>query len=380
MIIENVKTNIVPSLTWNWLKSNNDVISISQEFSDFCENDGEYEQNVSCFSINNLDDDSCAFPSDYPQELSGVFNRANPKPADSRCENYEIKEIKTDVIKSVHPVEKLINETVKNQKVIKINGVAEKPFVVNFNFEKCGACKYKIHALAGACATVIFVYKGKCDSLIKTELYIEENADIRFVKVQLLEEDCLNIDDTAVFQKDNSKVHFIQIELGGKHINSGLHVRLEGNYSKFFSNVAYLCKNEQILDMNHIVDQYGKKSECKMSVQGSLDNASVKIYRGTIDLKKGCCGAKGNEMEETILLSPKSVNKSLPVILCDEEDVEGEHGATIGKLSGEMLFYMQTRGISEGTAKTLLSRAKIQAAADLIPDENVKNEINCFLQ
>ena len=70
----------------------------------------------------------------------------------------------------------------------------------------------------------------------------------------------------------------------------------------------------------------------------------------------------------------------MPVILCDEEDVEGEHGATIGKLSGEMLFYMQTRGISEGTAKTLLSRAKIQAAADLIPDENVKNEINCFLQ
>ena len=163
-------------------------------------------------------------------------------------------------------------------------------------------------------------------------------------------------------------------------MNSGLHVNLNGYQSSFDSKVAYLCQNDQILDMNHIVYHYGKKSECNMQVDGTLKDNAQKAYRGTIDLKKGCCGAKGHEMEETLLLSPKTVNKSLPVILCDEEDVEGEHGATIGRLSSDILFYMQSRGISEKEAEVLMSRAKIQAAVDLIPDEQVKEQIGTFLE
>ena len=84
-------------------------------------------------------------------------------------------------------------------------------------------------------------------------------------------------------------------------------------------------------------------------------------------------------MEETLLLSPKAVNKSLPVILCDEEDVEGEHGATIGRLSADMLFYMQTRSISQKMAEELLSKAKVQAAVDLIESQSVKDEILDFI-
>ena len=116
-----------------------------------------------------------------------------------------------------------------------------------------------------------------------------------------------------------------------------------------------------------------------MSVNGSLKDNAVKVYRGTIDLKKGCSGAKGNEMEESLVLSPATVNKSLPVILCDEDDVEGEHGSTIGRLSSDILFYMQTRGISEEQAQKIMSRAKIQAAADTIPDEEIKTKISQWL-
>ena len=86
-----------------------------------------------------------------------------------------------------------------------------------------------------------------------------------------------------------------------------------------------------------------------------------------------------DEMEEVLLLSPKAVNKSIPVILCDEEDVEGEHGSSIGRLSKEMLFYMESRGISEAEAEKIMSRAKIQAAASLLPDEDIKEKINAFL-
>lgn len=388
MMIENVKTNIVPSLTWNWLKSNNDVVSISQDTSAFYENNGKIAENVNGISVENID--FYDFADDFPKNLSGVFNKSNPKPVDLgyNKENSSLENIKKNNDKNfadkknneeLHPIESVILKTAKNPKTIVIDGQNQKPFIINFNFDLPSVNKYSIFAKKDSLGTVVFVYKGESDSLIKTDVYIEENANLKIIKVQLLGKDCLNIDDTAIFQKENSKVHFVQIELGGKHVNSGLHVVLQGNNARFVSDTAYFTKGEQLLDMNHIVDHYGKKSESKMFVYGSLKDNSKKTYRGTIDLKKGCCGAKGNETEEVLLLSPKVVNKSLPVILCDEEDVEGEHGSTIGKLSKQMLFYMQTRGITEDVAEILFSRARIQAAADLILNENVKNEIFTFL-
>ena len=80
-------------------------------------------------------------------------------------------------------------------------------------------------------------------------------------------------------------------------------------------------------------------------------------------MRKGCSASKGNEIETTLLLSPKAIVKAAPIILCGEEDISAEHGSTIGKLSNEMLFYMNSRGIDQKTAEDLLTRAKITAAA-----------------
>ena len=387
MIVENVKTNVVPSLTWNWLKLNNDLLSIEGQICDFYENNGNIVELPDGFSVKNLCD--VAFPQERFENLSGVFNRANPKPFDSGF-IANSKDVKVDVLKKAdsHPLEKIIRQNSNNQKVIMIEGETQNPLVINFDFsgsfegkKNCKAVNsYKIIAKKDSRATVCFVFKGNSDcALVKNDIYIEENAELKIVKVQLMENKSLLLDDTAIFQEKSSRADFVQIELGAAHVDSGLHVVLKGDYSKFVSNTAYLCRDDQYLDMNHIVDQYGKKSECKMFVNGSVKDSAKKTYRGTIDLKKGCCGAKGNEMEETLLLSPKAVNKSLPVILCDEEDVEGEHGATIGRLSADMLFYMQTRSISQKMAEELLSKAKVQAAVDLIESQSVKDEILDFI-
>ena len=96
-------------------------------------------------------------------------------------------------------------------------------------------------------------------------------------------------------------------------------------------------------------------------------------------MRKGCSGSTGNEMETTLLLSPTAVVKAAPIILCGEDDIAAEHGSTVGKLSPEMLFYMNTRGINQQTAEALLTRAKITATAANIPDEKIQEEINSWL-
>ena len=173
--------------------------------------------------------------------------------------------------------------------------------------------------------------------------------------------------------------HLTQIELGGSHLDAGFHATLQGYQSAFYSDTAYICQGTQYLDMNQVVVHKGKKTVCDMKTHGTAKDEATKTYRGTIDMVKGCAGSNGNEIETTLLLSPKALVKAAPIILCGEEDIAAEHGSTIGKLSDEMLFYMNSRGIDQKTAEELLTRAKITAAANSIEDEEIQKEIEDFL-
>ena len=68
-------------------------------------------------------------------------------------------------------------------------------------------------------------------------------------------------------------------------------------------------------------------------------------------------------------------NQSVPVILCSEEDVVGNHGASIGRPDEGLLFYMETRGIDEETACEMLAQAKSDSVIGKIPDPLIREEV-----
>ena len=72
-------------------------------------------------------------------------------------------------------------------------------------------------------------------------------------------------------------------------------------------------------------------------------------------------------------------NKTIPVILCAEEDVEGNHGATIGKLAADLLFYLESRGMTEEAVYEMMARARIDAVAASIDDEETREQVGKYL-
>ena len=100
----------------------------------------------------------------------------------------------------------------------------------------------------------------------------------------------------------------------------------------------------------------------------------------TIDFKNGSSGSAADEQEDTLMLSPDVINRSMPVILCQEEDVDGRHGATIGQLGEDLLFYMQTRGIDEESAKRMMIRARLDSVARTIPDKELEQRVIFYIQ
>lgn len=214
---------------------------------------------------------------------------------------------------------------------------------------------------------------------LKTEIHAAPYSKVHLVKVQLLGENFIQIDETKTFADENAEIEVTHIVLGGKKTYISVGSELEGYKSEFKSDLGYFCKGEQELDLNYIANHHGKKTKCRMNVFGALKDKAKKTYRGTIDLKNGAEGADGDEQEETLLLSPEVINNSIPVILCTEEDVAGEHGATIGRISDEILFYMNSRGIGKEEAENILARSKVQRVANKIMDTEISEKTGRFM-
>lgn len=183
------------------------------------------------------------------------------------------------------------------------------------------------------------------------------------------------VEDSGFILDDDARVTVRHVVLGGSFTATGLAADLRGDRSRIDIDTSYLGAGADERDFNYIVRHRGKKTECNLDANGVLTGTSKKILRGTIDLMHGAKGAQGNE-RETVLLANKGVdNKTVPMILCDEDHVAGNHGATIGHVRPEQLFYMGCRGLSEKQAEELFISAKLEDAAITAPDEQMRDNV-----
>ncbi|MCQ2573162.1 MAG: SufD family Fe-S cluster assembly protein [Treponema sp.] len=361
--------NRTPAETWTWLKMNKALIKDDDILNEEIIFDkAEYEILSKPDSVKIIKNNE--FKTALPVPFSAVF----AKTSELGIQYKEVKEPEACAFDESN-AETLVLEASKKETV---------PVVINVNAKGKCVSEQIIHALPDSEVTVILVTESKENdgvTLIRTKCYAEENAKIHLCKVQLLPYGFYHIDSTENVCGENAKVEYTELQLGAASVITGAYTNLSEYKASYKSDTAYYRKGNQKIDMNYVCahSPKGKKSECSMAVAGTLVDEAQKTYRGTIDFKRGCAGAKGNETEETLLLSPKAVNRSVPMILCDEEDVEGEHGATIGRLNDDMLFYMESHGISEEEACALMARAKINAVSAKIPDESTRQKIEDFM-
>ena len=346
---KSVVINQIPSPTWSWLKMDNASLDVESELI-------TVEPKISHIQ-NCVRDDSLSI-----DNLSVKFTSGIGKEADNFFKD---------------------NKSIGL--IIPVNTKTEEPIVLAYDLssKKSTLTSQKIIAEKNSEATIIILSENSNDSevfqVLKTQIVAKEGAVLNLFKVQLLSDKSIQIDESSTYTFENANVNVKHIVLGGAKTFVGVGTELREYKSSFTSDMAYLCQNNQELDLNYIVNHYGKKTSCSMFVNGTLRDKAKKTYRGTIDFKLGCSGSEGEEQEETLLLSPEVVNNSIPVILCDEEDVAGEHGASIGRLSDEMLFYMQSRGIEKTEAENAIARSKIQRIVSLIKNEEVVSTIEKYM-
>lgn len=127
--------------------------------------------------------------------------------------------------------------------------------------------------------------------------------------------------------------------------------------------------------MNYVVTHRGIRSKSQITTRGALKGEANKIFRGTIDFKRGASKSKGAEDEYCMILSPKAKAKAMPLLLCDEDDVSGEHAAASGKIDENKLFYLMSRGLDYNDARRVIIEGAFNPIIDKVEDEATRNEI-----
>ena len=123
---------------------------------------------------------------------------------------------------------------------------------------------------------------------------------------------------------------------------------------------------------NDVSVQIGKDTLCEMHTAGVLTGSADKILRGTVDFRRGAKRGVGHESEDVLLFSPTARNRTAPLILCGEEEVEGQHAASVGRLDESKLYYLRSRGLSESQARRLMVDARFAPAIEKIPLEELR--------
>lgn len=183
------------------------------------------------------------------------------------------------------------------------------------------------------------------------------------------------VEDSGFVLDEGARVNVRHVVLGGGFTATGLAADLRGDRSRIDVDTSYLASGTQQRDFNYIIRHRGRKTVSNMDANGVLTGTSKKCLRGTIDLIHGAKGAEGNE-RETVLLASKGVdNKTVPNILCDEDDVAGNHGATIGHVRPDQLFYAACRGLSQEQTEALFLSAKLEDAALRAPNDAVRANV-----
>lgn len=257
-------------------------------------------------------------------------------------------------------------------------GNTAEPVKININNEGSFCRKIvNIEAAEGQTVTVIenMSVAASCNMEVKTQIKGHKDSVIRLIQVQKTEEDSLLFVDVQSDLEESARFETVQVFPGKGDIYLNNQVELTGDDSSYRSDIGYLGQKTQNIDINLVVNHWGKRTECQIQADGALKDSAKKTFRGTIDLKHGGTDAVGDEKETVLMLGEDVANITIPIILCAEECVQGNHGATIGELDDETLFYFESRGISKETAEKLMSRAAIERLARLTGDEETEKAI-----
>ncbi len=213
-----------------------------------------------------------------------------------------------------------------------------------------------------------------------TEIYVGENARLDLYKMQNLNDGTSLLNTTYIHQEKNSRSKVNVITLNGGKIRNELHVNLDGEAAEADLNGIYLMDKSQHVDnqvyMRHSVPHCFSNQLFK----GVLDDQATSVFRGYIYVARDAQKTNAFQRNNNILMTKDAQVDSMPFLEIYADDVKCSHGATVGQLDNDALFYLMQRGISKSDARLLLMYAFTSEVTSKIDIEPLRISIEDMIK
>ncbi len=248
--------------------------------------------------------------------------------------------------------------------VVPRNAVCEKPVHVLHLASQAGIAAYPrciILAQAGAQCTVVEEHQSLSDeayfSNAVTEVAVESGATLRHIKLQRESARAFHIATCAVSVAGNASYISQTISFGARLSRYDLNVALNGEGAFAQMDGLALISERQLADTHTLIDHAqpnGRSAQLHKTIVGGAAHA---VFNGKILVRPGAQLTDSSQQSRNLLLSDKATVDTKPQLEIFADDVKCAHGATVGQLDAEQLFYLRTRGLPEQAARNLLTYA-----------------------
>ena len=209
---------------------------------------------------------------------------------------------------------------------------------------------------------------------------LQKNSHLSLVLLQ-----DLPMTDTFLFtgkitEEQGAHCETFLLTIGAERSVLSCELDLAGDEAQGNITAIYLGDGDRSSNMNVRIDYSGAATKGDIRVKNMLRDKSRKILRDTLDFRRGAHGAVGREEEDTMVLSPGVRNLSVPLLLCAEDDVSGEHAASTGRPDEAKIFYLMCRGLTRTQAEELLVEGAFNECIEAVPSEAIRDRVRIAIR
>jgi len=212
-----------------------------------------------------------------------------------------------------------------------------------------------------------------------TEIVLDEGAILDHYKVQREGNGAFHVATIQVRMGRSSNFSSHNIAFGGKLARNDVNAYLDGEGSECTLNGLYVGGGEQLIDNHTRIDHASPHCASHELYKGILDGKSRGVFSGTIYVHQDAQKTDAKQTNQTLLLSDDAVIDTKPQLEIFADDVKCTHGATVGQLDAEAVFYLRTRGIGAEEARALLTFAFANDVVGRIKIDRLRSELEQLL-
>jgi Fe-S cluster assembly protein SufD len=235
-----------------------------------------------------------------------------------------------------------------------------------------------IHVKKGSSFKLIQQFTASGEHLFSLpiiEYLIEENAHISCDKLQMENASSFLLCEDYSIQKRNSTVLLNTFSISGAWVRNNSSFLIEGENCETNLNGAYLLKDLQHLDNHTIVDHIAPHCNSNELYKGILSGKATGVFNGKVFVRPNAQKISAFQSNANVLLSDDASVNSKPELEIYANDVKCSHGSTTGQLDEDAVFYLRARGLSEKSARSLITQAFIAEVVDKVEQKEVQDFI-----